>query len=76
MKYMKIEKIVPDTSAVIESLVSKKLESKDISVKTILIHEAVLTELENQANHNKEVGYLGLAEIKNLENSLKNSNSR
>lgn len=61
-----IDKLVPDTSVIIEALVSKKIESKEIKVKTLLIHEAVMSELENQANQNREIGYIGLAEIKRL----------
>jgi len=60
-----MEKIVPDTSIIIEGLLSKKLE-KDLKVETILIHEAVLSELEHQANQGKAIGTLGLDEIKRL----------
>ncbi|MBW3014849.1 PINc/VapC family ATPase [Candidatus Woesearchaeota archaeon] len=59
-------KLVPDTSVLIERLVSKRIEAKEIQVKSILIHEAVLSELENQSNLNKEIGYIGLDEIKKL----------
>ncbi|MEA3429734.1 MAG: PINc/VapC family ATPase [Nanoarchaeota archaeon] len=61
-----IERLIPDTSVIVEALVSKKIESKEIKIKNILIHEAVLSELENQANKNRETGYIGLAEIKRL----------
>ncbi|MFC1728327.1 PINc/VapC family ATPase [Nanoarchaeota archaeon] len=60
------EKIVIDTSVIIEGLASIKIESGDIKPKEILIHEAVLSELENQANSGKEIGYIGLAEVKKL----------
>ncbi len=62
----KIEKLVVDTSVLIEGLVSKKIQEKEISPKKIFIHEAVIAELENQANSGKEIGYLGLDEIKKL----------
>lgn len=62
----RIEKLVIDTSVMIEGLVSKKIESGEILPKTIFIHEAVLSELENQANANREIGYNGLDEIKKL----------
>jgi len=61
-----IEKLVPDTSVIIEGLLSKKLEAKEITVHTILIHEAALSELEHQANQNKAIGYLGLDELDKL----------
>ncbi|HME87218.1 MAG TPA: PINc/VapC family ATPase [Candidatus Nanoarchaeia archaeon] len=62
----KIEKLVVDTSVIIEGLVSEKIASKEITPKTIIIHEAVIAELENQANSGKEIGYLGLEELKKL----------
>lgn len=63
---MKIEKLVPDTSVIIEGVVSKKIESGEIAPEEIIIHEAILAELEHQANANKSVGYFGLEEIKKL----------
>jgi ATPase len=60
------DKIVPDTSVVIEGILSSMIEQDKIEIKTIIIHEAVLAELESQANKNKETGYLGLDEIQKL----------
>jgi ATPase len=60
------EKIVPDTSVIIEGLLSSKLGHGSIIVKDILIHEAVLAELEHQANEGKAIGFLGLDELKRL----------
>ena len=61
-----IEKLVPDTSIIIENLVSQKIKNKEIKVKEILIHEAVLAELEHQANTGRTIGFLGLDELKKL----------
>ncbi|HEY9702159.1 MAG TPA: PIN domain-containing protein, partial [Allocoleopsis sp.] len=61
-----IERIVPDTSALVESVLSKKIESEDILPKEIIIHEASISELEAQANTGREIGYMGLEEIKRL----------
>jgi ATPase len=63
---IKIDKIVPDTSVIIEGLVSEKIKKKEIVVNQIIIHEAVLAELEHQANQNKAIGFLGLDEIERL----------
>lgn len=63
---MKIEKLVPDTSVIIEELVSKKIESKEMAVETVIIHEAILAELEHQSNLNKPIGFMGLDEIKKI----------
>ena len=61
-----IEKIVPDTSVVIEGYLSKKLIAKQLSVERIIIPEAVIAELEHQANESKSTGMLGLDEIRLL----------
>jgi len=60
-----IEKLVPDTSVIIENVVSKKL-GKEFNVNEIIIHEAVMAELEHQANLGKEIGKFGLDELNNL----------
>ncbi len=65
-KTEKIEKLVPDTSVIIEGMVSRKVKAGEIRPETILIHEAVIAELEHQANLNKTIGFLGLDEIKRL----------
>lgn len=61
-----IERIVPDTSVLIERILSKKIEHEEILPKEIIIHEASLSELEAQANTGRETGFLGLEEIKKL----------
>ncbi|MGV8086601.1 MAG: PINc/VapC family ATPase [Candidatus Woesearchaeota archaeon] len=61
-----IDKIVPDTSVLIEGILSKKIEHEEILPKEIIIHEASLSELEAQANTGREIGYMGLDEIKLL----------
>jgi ATPase len=62
----KIEKLAPDTSVIIEGILSAKLKSGEYEVEQILIHEAVIAELEHQANSNRTIGFLGLEEIKRL----------
>ncbi len=59
----KIEKLVPDTSVIIEGLVSRKLKDGELVVDSVVIHEAVVSELEHQANQNKAIGFLGLDEL-------------
>lgn len=70
----KIEKLAPDTSVIIEGILSKKLESKEVVADVILIHEAILKELEHQANLNKEIGYIGLDEIMKIKEIAKKQN--
>jgi len=59
-------RIVPDTSIIIEGTISKKIEKHELKPNMIIIHEAVMAELESQANKNRETGYLGLEEVKKL----------
>lgn len=61
-----IDKAVPDTSVIVEGIISKQISLKNISLKKIIFHEAVLAELESQANKNRETGFLGLKEIENI----------
>ncbi len=62
----KIEKLVPDTSVIVEGLVSKRIKKKIILPQTIIIHEAVIAELEHQTNLNKALGFLGLDELNRI----------
>ncbi len=61
-----IPKIVPDTSVIIEGLLSEKLSKDEIKTNEIIVHEAVIAELEHQANMGKAIGFLGLDEIKRI----------
>ncbi len=58
--------LLPDTSVLIERVLSRALEAGKIKPRAILIHEAVLAELEHQANENKSTGLIGLEEVKSL----------
>src|SRR3989338_8266921 len=62
----KIEKLVPDTSVIVRGVISDKIEKKEFLVKEIIIHEALLAELEHQANLGKAIGYIGLDEVEKL----------
>ena len=61
-----MKKYVPDTSVIIEGKITKLIRDKKISGQ-IVIHNAVLSELEAQANKRKEIGFLGLDELKELQ---------
>jgi ATPase len=56
---------VTDTSVLIERQVSELVKKKEIE-GTIVVPNAVLAELEHQANTNQTEGFLGLEEIKEL----------
>jgi ATPase len=55
--------VVPDTSVIVQGIISKELKADSLKFKKIIIHEAVMAELESQANKGRETGYLGLDEI-------------
>ncbi len=61
------EKIVPDTSAIINGVVSRMIESGEWEGSEVHIHNATLTELEIQANKNRDTGFVGLEEIQRLQ---------
>ncbi|BEP17560.1 PINc/VapC family ATPase [Pyrofollis japonicus] len=56
---------VPDTSVIIEGMISRLISEGKIRGK-VIIHRAVLAELENQANQGRATGYAGLEEIKKI----------
>ena len=65
-----IERVVPDTSILIEGLLSDKINNNEIKANGIIIHEAVLAELEHQANMGKSIGFVGLEEITRLRSEI------
>jgi len=71
MKKIKKEAIVPDTSVIIEGILSDLLNKDKLEVKKIILPEAMLSELEAQANKGKEIGFIGLDEIKTIKEIAK-----
>lgn len=59
--------IIPDTSAVIIGAISEILETEDIDYPEIIVPEAVVCELEHQANANRSEGIRGLKELQKLQ---------
>ncbi len=60
------EKLIPDTSALIEEVISNLLVNYDIEIDQLIIHEAVIAELRHQASIGKITGLIGLSEIEKL----------
>ena len=58
-------KIVPDTSAVVDGRMSERVESGE-EVGAVLVPEAVVGELESQANEGFDSGWEGLEELQRL----------
>lgn len=63
--------LVPDTSVVIDGRVSAKIKSGELKGRRIVVPEAVVAELEAQANHGREIGLRGLEELRRLSDLAK-----
>ena len=59
--------IIPDTSAVIIGAISELIEKEDLDYPEIIVPEAVVCELEHQANDNRSEGHRGLKELQKLQ---------
>ncbi len=64
---IKMKCIIPDTSAVIIGAVSELIENGDYDYPEIIVPEAVVCELEHQANAKRSEGVKGLAELQKLQ---------
>ncbi len=62
----KIKRIVPDTSIIIDKKLSELIKQNKLKDVEIVIPAAVLDELQAQASHGREIGFIGLNELKNL----------
>ncbi|WP_435344684.1 PINc/VapC family ATPase [Haloarchaeobius sp. HRN-SO-5] len=58
--------VVPDTSVVIDGRVSEKVDDGEYEGATIQVPEAVVAELESQANEGLDTGWQGLEELQRL----------
>ena len=59
-------KYVPDTSVLIDGRITKLIDDGELRGAAIIIPEAVVSELEAQANQGREIGFKGLNELKAL----------
>jgi ATPase len=62
-----MERIIPDTSAVIIGAISDIVENQDLEYPEIIVPEAVVCELEHQANAKRSEGFKGLKELQKLQ---------
>ena len=67
MTNYELNTIVPDTSAVVEGLISKIISENNLDYPEVIIPEAVVCELEHQANANRQEGINGLRELQKLQ---------
>jgi len=59
-------KLVPDTSTIINGSITQRVESGEFRGANIIVPEAVVSELEAQANKGRETGFSGLEELRKL----------
>jgi ATPase len=59
-------KILPDTSAVVDGRVSERVADGSYDGATVFVPEAVVGELESQANDGRDTGWEGLSELQRL----------
>lgn len=59
-------KIVPDTSVVIDGRITSIVRRKQKGAAEVIVPEAVVAELEAQADRGQETGYKGLDELREL----------
>ena len=62
-----MNRIIPDTGAVIIGAVSEIIRKEDLEYPEIIVPEAVVCELEHQANANRSEGHRGLKELQKLQ---------
>ena len=63
---MNLDKVVLDTSVIIDKYLSKAIEENKINVKEVIIPLPAIDELQAQANKGLEKGLIGLKEIQEI----------
>ncbi|MCX6688890.1 MAG: PINc/VapC family ATPase [Methanoregula sp.] len=58
--------LVPDTSVLIDGRITSMIKAGEYKGATIIVPEAVIAELEAQANKGREIGFSGLNELQSL----------
>ncbi len=61
-----MKKIVPDTSIVVDGILTELIENKQLKGVEVIIPYFVMEELRSQAGHGRSIGMEGLREIKKL----------
>lgn len=64
-------KLVPDTSVIIDGRVTRMIRSGEFKGARVIVPEAVVSELEAQANAGREIGFNGLEELRKLQEMSK-----
>lgn len=64
-------KLVPDTSVIIDGRITRMIRSGEFKGARVIVPEAVVSELEAQANAGREIGFNGLEELRKLQEMSK-----
>lgn len=64
-------RVVPDTSVVIDGRITRLVESGEVESPQVIVPNAVVAELEAQANAGRETGLAGLDELARLQDLAK-----
>ncbi|MFB6082595.1 MAG: PINc/VapC family ATPase [Halanaeroarchaeum sp.] len=59
-------KIVPDTSVVVDGRISERVDDGEYAGATVFVPEAVVGEIEAQANRGRDTGWDGIEELQRL----------
>lgn len=70
----KHEKIVPDTSVIIDGVITDLVDEKELKKPIVIIPKFVLEELQSQASQGREIGFKGLEELKKMKSFEKENN--
>jgi ATPase len=65
-KVVKLDKILPDTSALIHGKIVSLAKQGKLKGAVIILHELVMGEIQSQTARGLDIGFIGLEEIKNL----------
>ncbi|WP_456418919.1 PINc/VapC family ATPase [Methanocaldococcus infernus] len=68
------KKVCADTCVVIDGRITELIDKGKLDNSTIIIPEAVVSELEYQANRGREVGFKGIEELRKLVEKAKEKN--
>jgi len=69
-----VQRLVPDTSAIIDGRIPDIIQRGDIA--EVIIPYAVLDELQAQASKGRDIGHIGLAELKKLRALCEQKNTK
>lgn len=61
-----VNKIIPDTSIIIDGKLTEMIKKDKLKDAEVIIPLAVLDELQSQASRGREIGFIGLEELKSL----------